>query len=63
MKKETFDQAKFLREKISHLRVKQLQLEQMKERKDDTEFNLARELASDSIHYVMTRLENDFNSL
>jgi len=63
MKKETFEHAKFLQEKISHLRTKKFQIEQMKERKDDDEFTLARELAHDSICYAMDRLEADFNAL
>ena len=63
MKKETFEQAKFIQEKISHLRTKKLQIEHMKERKDDEDFNLARQLAHDSICYAIARLEADFNSL
>ena len=63
MKKEIFEQAKFLQDKISQLRTKKLQIEQMKERKDDEEFNLARELAYDSICYAISRLEGDFNAL
>lgn len=63
MKQEIFEQAKFLQEKISHLRTKKLQIEHMKERDNDDDFNLARQLAHDSICYAIGRLEADFNAL
>lgn len=63
MKQETFERAKFLQEQISHLSTKKLQLERMKERDKDDDFNLARQLAHDSICYAIGRLEADFNAL
>lgn len=63
MEIETFKLAKFIREKIDHLSVKKLQFEKMKKRDGDEEFNLARELAHDSICYAITRLEKDFKEL
>lgn len=63
MEIERFEQAKRIREKIDHMNVKKLQLEKMKHRKDDEEFNIARELAYDGVCYVIEHMENDFKNL
>lgn len=63
MEKEIYEQAISLRTQISHLRVKKVQIEHTKERENDKEFNLIRQLAHDSICYAIGRLEADFNAL
>lgn len=63
MEIEVFKKAKLLREKIDHMHVKRIQLEKMKSRENDDDFNVARELAHDAIFYAIGRLEEDFKSL
>lgn len=63
MNKQQFNQAKYIREKIDHMNIKKLQLDKMKKREKDEEFNLARQLAHDAICYTVSRLEEDFNAL
>ncbi len=63
MKIETYEQAQYIRESINHMKIKKSQIEKMKKRENDDEFNLAREIAFDSIHYAVRRLENDFKNL
>ncbi|GEM_PF-3128341 len=63
MTKDTYEQAKFIQDKLSHFRVKKTQIEQMKKRDEDKDFTIARELAHDGICYAISRLEADFNAL
>jgi hypothetical protein len=63
MEIQKFNQAKYLREQIDHLQVKKLQIENMKKREDDKEFELARQLAHDGICYSLKRLNEDFTAL
>ncbi|TAG31913.1 MAG: hypothetical protein EAZ35_02355 [Sphingobacteriia bacterium] len=58
-----FNTAKNIDEKIRHMKVKKYQLEAMKKREHDEEFNLARQLAHDSLCYSISRLEQDFLNL
>jgi hypothetical protein len=60
---DQYKQAKFIREQIDHLKVKRLQIHNMKKREEDKEFNTTRELAYDAIDYSIKRLEEDFNNL
>ncbi len=60
---ETYNQAKFLQDKLTHLSIKKLQVEKMRKRTDDEEFNNLRELAHDAICYAISKLERDFNNL
>jgi hypothetical protein len=48
---------------IKPIESKKIHIEKMKKLNDDEDFNLARELAFDSICYVTNRLEKDLNSL
>lgn len=63
MDMNTYKQAKYIREKIDHMRVKLIQINKMRKRDEDEDFNIVRELAHDSITYTISRLEEDFNNL
>ena len=63
MEKDKFEKAKMIRDKIDHMSVKKNQIEKMRERENDTEFNLARQLAHDGICYVIQHMESDFKAL
>ena len=63
MKLETFEKAEFILNYIRKCEKKKIQIQQMKMRENDEEFNLAREIAEDSIQYVISRFENDFEAI
>lgn len=54
MKIDTFNRAKYLREKIDHMGVKMTKVKKMKQREDDEDFNECRQLAYDSLNAVKT---------
>lgn len=63
MDMNTYKQAKYIRERIDQMRVKLNQINKMRKRDEDEDFNIVRELAHDSIIYIISRLEEDFNNL
>ena len=63
MELETYERAMFIRENIAKLNTKKIQLEKMKKRDSDDDFNFVRESAHDAICYLISRLEKDFKSL
>lgn len=60
---ETYNQAKHLREKIQHIDVKIFQVEKIRKRDKDDDFNMCRELAHTSMLAMKEILEKDFTDL
>jgi len=60
MKAEDYDKAKIIRETIQHMEIKKLQIESMKKRDSDDDFNTLRDLAHSAILYTIERMEEDF---
>lgn len=60
---ETYNQAKTLREKIQHIDVKIFQVEKIRKRDQDDDFNMCRDFAHTSMLCVKEILEKDFKNL
>lgn len=63
MEKDKYDQAKYLREKIDHFTVKMNQIQAIKPRKDDDEFNMLMGLAFDGCEFAVKTFEQKFKEL
>lgn len=59
----TFKIAKSIQDEINNLNNKKLQIEKLRERNDDDEFNFIRQIAHDYICYSINRLTQDFEKL
>lgn len=63
MEKDKYEQAKYLREKIDHFTVKMNQIQAMKHREDDQDFNVLRHLAFDGCEFAVKTFEQKFKEL
>lgn len=63
MKKEDYEKAKELRDTIQHFEVKKRQISSTKERENDEDFNMLRQLAFDGCVFAIRTLENKFEEL
>ena len=63
MERDTYDKAKNLIKLIDHTSIAMTQVRKMKERKDDKEFNLIRDIAYNYLSHTKERYEQDFKDL
>jgi hypothetical protein len=63
MKIETYNRAKQLQESIRHFESRILQIEKLRKRDKDEDFNMLRELAHESCRFALNTLEKQFESL
>ena len=63
MKKEIYIQAKSLRDIIDRIEKDKNELEKMRNRDNDEEFNLLRQIAHEYVCATLARKEKDFDNL
>lgn len=63
MEKQTYDRARHIQDQIEHISAKMAQVQKMRKRNNDEDFNTCRSLAYDSLNLAKTRLEKDFKEL
>lgn len=60
---EQYKQAKYLREQIQHFETKKHQIKSTKNRDNDEDFNMLRQLAFDGCEFARASLEKQFENL
>lgn len=63
MKLEDYERARLIREQIINLNNKKGQIEKIRAREEDEDFNLIRGFAHDFVCYSIKRLEDDFSQI